>query len=144
MMRRAPCTVKVEALTMWGEPLTRAAPDAVFELKGEPHVWSAPTNFHYRPHPCAGGSARPRSRRGREVDAVAAQDLYPARRQDPRHDDPGVWQEDRGGGADPDLHLRRHVDEVHRGHRKQDAAGCGRARRSEEHTSELQSLRHLV
>src|SRR5262247_4557861 len=101
MMRRAPDTVKVEALTMRGEPLTRATPEAVFELKGEPHVWSAPTNFHHRPHPRPGGSARPRSRRGREVDAVAAQDVHPARGQDSRHDDPGLREEDRRRGADP-------------------------------------------
>src|SRR6266481_4727285 len=67
-------------------------------------------------------------RRRRQADPLAAQDLHPSRRQDPRHHDSGLRQADRCRRPDPDLHLRRHVDQVHGRHREQDATRCGGAR----------------
>ena len=85
------------------------------------------SSLRCRPGSGPGAAAGLRGRR--EDDALAAQDLHSAGRQDPRHEHPGVRQEDRRRGDDPNLHLRRHVDEVHGGHREQDAAGRGGAGR---------------
>src|SRR5712692_7988237 len=115
---RARGTVKAAYLTSSPTALTRTSPGAAHNRSKEsPHVQSVPMDPSLRWRPCSGPGASASVGRRCEDDAVATQDLYSARRQDPRHQHPGVRQEDRRGGDDTDLYIRRHVDQVHRSHR---------------------------